>query len=308
MKAFVFALCSLFTTSALAVPFVEIAGKRHATGLIPSEPAADARFWTPGRRGDVPLNYDAREFGLVTPIKNQGSCGSCWSFARTKALEAAYIKAGYTAADLAEQDALVNDDNSYGCNGGFMDGRFETNYGVTSEDQCPYRTSDRYSCNGTKVAKAVRWAFVGERNRKPTDEELKAAIYQYGVLAVEVAAGGGFRPNSAGDITTCNSSSINHMVTLTAYRTLASGAVQFLIGNSWGTSWGLEGFAWSKNGCNRLANSAMFFYIDPITPPNPPTPIDCDGLYSELGECKTSKAPGCEGKVEEFKQCVKEAK
>jgi C1A family cysteine protease len=139
---------------------------------------------------------------------------------------------------MAEQDALVNDRNSYGCRGGFMDGRFEVTKGVTTEELCPYRTSDRYSCKGEKYAKATRWAMVGAANRAPTVDELRQAIIDYGVLAVTVAAGGSFSPNSSGRITTCGSRGINHMVTLAGYRPAPSGGYEFLIANSWGTNWG----------------------------------------------------------------------
>jgi cathepsin L len=219
---------------------------------------------------ELPESYDARDDGLVSPIKNQGGCGSCWAFARTKAFEAALLKAGKLqesgSLDLAEQDTLVNDRSSSGCNGGYMDGDYEVNSGVTTEDQCPYRTSDRYSCRGTKFAKATRWAMLGQNGRAPTTDELKAAIYQYGVIAVTVAAGGAFSPNSDGRITSCGSWSVNHMVTLAGYRPSPDGGTEFLIGNSWGTSWGDNGFAWSKQGCNKLASTpgdaALFFYFE----------------------------------------------
>jgi C1A family cysteine protease len=268
MRKFLWGLLML-STSAFADPAtVTIKGKTYSTGLLPRTKDMPAFYKSLTVRGELPESYDAREHGLVTPIKNQGNCGSCWSFARTKALEASAIIAGRStsnALDMAEQDALVNDRNSYGCRGGFMDGRFEVTKGVTTEELCPYRTSDRYSCKGEKYAKATRWAMVGAANRAPTVDELRQAIIDYGVLAVTVAAGGSFSPNSSGRITTCGSRGINHMVTLAGYRPAPSGGYEFLIANSWGTNWGDGGFAWSKQGCNQLASTpgdaALFFYV-----------------------------------------------
>lgn len=238
---------------------------RYAKGYLGPLPHIGVPYLSPV--GDsVPDAYDSREDGFVTPIKNQGNCGSCWAFARTKAFEAALLVAGYAPPlDLSEQDTLVNDKTAYGCGGGFMDGRFEVNQGQTVEAACPYRASTRYRCNGEKLAKATKWAMLGQRGRAPTDDELKAAIYRYKVLAVTVAAGSGFSPRG-GRITTCSSRSVNHMVTLVGYRPAPGGGVEYLIANSWGTGWGDKGFAWSKKGCNKLASTpgdaALFFYVE----------------------------------------------
>jgi cathepsin L len=270
MRRYLWSLLILSTAAFAEPSTVKIKGKTYRTGLLPRTKDMPAVYKHINVRGDLPESYDARDHGLVTSIKNQGNCGSCWSFARTKALEAAVIIAGRSssdALDMAEQDPLVNDRNSYGCRGGFMDGRFEESKGVTTEDLCRYRTSDRYSCKAEKFAKAARWAMIGADNLAPTVDELRQAIVNYGVLAVTVAAGNSFSPNSSGRITTCGSRGINHMVTLAGYRPAPNGGYEFLIGNSWGTNWGDGGFAWSKRGCNQLASTpgdaAMFFQVAP---------------------------------------------
>lgn len=276
---FILFIFVIFSQPAFSQLTTRIDGQTYFTGLLPTPVSRETgRVYFKSAPLSIPDSYDSREGGYVTPIKNQGSCGSCWSFSRTKALEAAFLLSGKAKMpfDLAEQDALVNDRNSHGCNGGYMDGRFEVNYGVTTEALCPYRASGRYSCNGVKYGKAEKWAFIGESNRKPTDEDLKQAIYQYKVISVVVAAGSGFSPNADGDIRTCTSRSINHMVTLAGYRPAANGGVEYLIGNSWGTGWGNGGFAWSKAFCNRLAEEALFFYIEGEEPSPVPVPVALD--------------------------------
>jgi C1A family cysteine protease len=254
-------LLALFFTSAPAL----------AQGYLPlPRDKADARPYRALNLGDVgelPEAYDSRDEGYVTPIKQQGSCGSCWAFARTKAFEAALLNIGREIdVDLAEQDTLVNDRSSYGCNGGFMDGDFEVEQGQTTEEECPYRGSHRFRCQGTKYAQAVSWAMLGGRRSAPSVDELRAAIHKYKVLAVTVAAGRSFSPNREGRITTCGSRGVNHMVTLVGYRPAPNGGYEFLIANSWGEGWGDGGYAWSKQGCNQLASSAgdaaLFFTAD----------------------------------------------
>jgi C1A family cysteine protease len=297
-----------------------IHGRRYATGYLGQRDGGPlgASFWkpTPAEVAVLPDSYDLRDHGLTTPIVNQGSCGSCWSFARTKAHESAWLKAGNVLAlDLAEQDTLVNDRSAYGCNGGFMDGRYEVDNGQSLEADCPYRASTRYSCQKPKASQPVSWSMVGANSStSPTPDDLRAAIYHKGAIAVTVAAGGSFSPNSDGVITGCGSRSINHMVTLVGYRPASSGGYEFLIANSWGTSWGLGGFAWSKQGCNRLASSAgdaaLFFEVQPV---NPPDPIDCPALYMELSDCLVdapsapyNKRQSCSEKYLTFSKCIRQ--
>lgn len=277
-----------------AADAVQIKGVFHRTGYLGPQAGGiqgSATYVAPtaAEIAALPESYDARSENLVTPIKNQGNCGSCWSFSRTKAFEAALIKAGHPVAlDLAEQDALVNDRSASGCGGGYMDGDFEVDAGVTTEALCPYRASGRYSCRGEKYAKAVKWTMIGG-NRRPSVDELRFAVKKYGVLSVTVAAGGGFSPNSQGRILSCGSRSINHMVTLVAYRPAAEGGTEFLIANSWGTSWGQGGYAWSKQGCNMLASeagdAALAYEVEPNTPPPA-----CDEQFAAVMSAKEGLA------------------
>ncbi len=276
----------VLATPVLATPVLA----QHATGLLKRPKDAPRTYFAPySAFGDLPDSFDARDEAVIPPVRDQGQCGSCWDFATTGAFETALIKAGKGEAvslNLSEQDQLVNNHSAYGCDGGFMDGTFLQTEGETTESVCPYRANDGVSCSGAKFAKATKWALLGASGRSPTVDELRAGIVQYGSLFVTVAAGNSFVPNAQGRITSCGSTGINHMVQIVGYRPTsgASGTdYEFLIKNSWGISWGQNGYAWSKQGCNKLAvdpdDAAGFFYVEGATPTPVPTVIN--GLAEE---------------------------
>lgn len=230
---------------------------------------------------ELPASYDLRTLGLVSKIKNQGGCGSCWSFAITKATESARLKAGLTEQDLSEQQQVSCDRNAAGCGGGNMDNAdYEVGTGLALESDYPY-TASNSRCRSplpTIASKLKSWAYVGGGNRKPTVDELKQAIYQYGTIFVTVAAGGSDWGGSRVHMTGCSNRGTNHMVTLVGWNEQN----EFIIGNSWGSDWGESGFAYAKQGCDNLANDsdgAAFVVYEGGPAPVPPhirLPIEID--------------------------------
>jgi len=189
-----------------------------------------------------PTRKDWREDGVVSAVKDQGGCGSCWAFAATECVESHYMIATKDEAILAPQyyvNCVVNDKGcggTGGCEGAIAELAFNltAQVGIPLEKDLPYKGRDA-SCGSYPEAVTCD----GYHHLSPNDpDELETALASVGPVAVSVAAnwgryGGGVFEGGCSS----NSCSIDHAV-------LAVGYDQdyWLIRNSWGSSWGEKGY------------------------------------------------------------------
>jgi KDEL-tailed cysteine endopeptidase len=194
----------------------------------------------------VPTSIDWRTRNAVTPIKNQGSCGSCWSFAAIGALEGLYsIKTGILKVFSEQQ--LVDCSGSYGtyaCNGGTMTAayKYTRDYGVELSTAYPYRAVKQTCAFNSN---SVVWKNVGYVSVTRNDNvALEAAVAQQPVSAAVQANAGVFQYYTGGiiDGTACGTS-VNHGILIVGYGVdSATGKKYWIIKNSWGTGWGEAGY------------------------------------------------------------------
>lgn len=216
----------------------------YAKGLVkPKNADKEAVFLSP-RPVDLPEEYDLRALGLVSPIRNQGSCGSCWAFGTADALESNALVQGGPSLFLSTQQ-LVNC-QYYGCGGGYFAFDYVMNKGVTDAKSLPYTARDgRCKENFDTKHFVTSWYRLGTSRNGPTVEEVKTAIYKYGAVAVTVAARS-WGNYQGGVKQSCSKSSTDHIVTLVGWRKDNT----WILKNSWGTGWGEKGFGYFPFGCN----------------------------------------------------------
>ncbi|RWR77070.1 senescence-specific cysteine protease SAG39 [Cinnamomum micranthum f. kanehirae] len=200
----------------------------------------------------VPASMDWRKKGAVTPIKNQGQCGSCWAFSAVAAVEGITKLSTGKLLSLSEQE-LVDCDTSgvdQGCAGGLMDDAFlliQHNQGLTTEANYPYVGTDD-SCN-TKESANHAAKITGHEDVPANSENalLKAVANQPVSVAID-ASGFDFQFYSSGVFTGQCGTSLDHGVAAVGYGATANGTKYWLVKNSWGTGWGENGYIMMERG------------------------------------------------------------
>ncbi|CAK9315537.1 unnamed protein product [Citrullus colocynthis] len=197
-----------------------------------------------GNMVNLPTNVDWRKENAVTPIKDQGQCGSCWAFSAVAAVEGINkIKTGKLMS-LSEQELVDCDvaSGNQGCNGGYMYKAFEfiKKTGLTTEIEYPYRGIESV-CNKQKVR--YRTVTISGYEKVPVNDEksLKAAVANQPVSVAIDAGGYDFQFYSGGVFSGNCGKQLNHGVAIVGYGE-ASNKTYWLVKNSWGTDWGESGY------------------------------------------------------------------
>lgn len=218
---------------------------------------------------DAPSSIDWRTKNAVTPVKNQGQCGSCWAFSATGSMEGAWAIAKGELISLSEQQLVdcSGPEGNQGCDGGLMDQAFQyviDNHGICSEASYPYQGVDG-TCKTTckKVVTISSYTDVQTMNETAI---LYAVANQPVSIAVE--ADQSYWQNYQGGIVSspgCGDN-LDHGVLIVGYGTDSSTNQDYwIVKNSWGEAWGEKGYIRlirNHNECG-LATDPSFPNVNP---------------------------------------------
>ena len=200
----------------------------------------------------LPAAVDWTAKGAVTPVKDQGQCGSCWSFSTTGALEGAYaIKNGdlvsFSEQQLVDCDTLGNGGRDHGCNGGLMDNAFSwiaKNNGLCLEADYPYvsgvtKTAGTCakSCKNVAGSDVVKFVDV----EAASDLAFSTALSQQPVSVAIEADQREFQLYKSGVFTGACGTNLDHGVLAVGYGS-ENGLEYYKVKNSWSTTWGDKGY------------------------------------------------------------------
>jgi C1A family cysteine protease len=210
--------------------------------------------------------------GAVTDVKDQGKCGSCWSFSTTGALEGAYFNKYSSLVSFSEQNLVDCDLTDLGCNGGIIDNAFkwtQKNGGLCTEAGYPYvsgTTQKRGTCN-TACAKNTKVAPVGYTDvTKNSDSALMSALNLNPVSVAIEADQSTFQLYKSGVLTAACGTNLDHGVLAVGYGTYTDGTDYYKVKNSWGTGWGMGGYILLQRGVAQVGGQCGILAGPPSYP------------------------------------------
>lgn len=263
--------------------------ERHFLGL--RDPPAAAKPVETGTPAPIlpvdslPANFDWREHGAVTLVKNQGLCGACWAFTTTGAIEGAHFVATGKLVNLSEQQ-LVDCDKKCdptdkkscdsGCRGGLMTNAYEYVMeagGLMTAADYPYKgTVGQCNFNKNKVAvKVENFSTVSL-----DEDQIAANLVKYGPLAVGLNAA--FMQTYVGGVSCpllCSKKFVNHGVLLVGYQESGFTPLRltnkpyWILKNSWGPRWGEQGFYKLCRGLGECGMNTMVSAVAAKVIPSP---------------------------------------
>jgi len=234
---------------------------------------------------DLPSSVDWRQKNVISAVKNQGGCGSCWAFGATEQVESYVALSGAALPILSPQELVSCDTNPHhcggtgGCEGSVPELAFDyvKANGLALEANYPYQGRDS-QCNTSATSKPAA-SLTGYVKLVQNDyDSVMNALATVGPLAVNVWAMP-FQSYRSGVFNTCNyktNMDIDHVMQLVGYGT-DQGKDYWIVRNSWGASWG-------ENGYIRLAREKQSLATCGLDT----TPADgtgCDGDPSVIGVC-----------------------
>jgi C1A family cysteine protease len=211
--------------------------------------------------GALPSAYDARDYGYVTPVKDQEDCGSCWIFAATADFESEVAIGESNLRDFSEQELGDCNIREWFCGGGnaYVTTNYFSKKGAANETCHTYAATEQ-TCQGCLLLKNVdNWRIITgiDGDELSNVDTIKNAILEYGPVYTTMYVRDDFFYYSGGVYEYLHppNQPNNHAILIIGWNDTLGDNGAWLIKNSWGTGWGMGGYAWVAYGSAKLGES-----------------------------------------------------
>ena len=221
--------------------------------FVSKEAGATGNKVVTGEGVAVATDIDWVAKGAVTPVKDQGQCGSCWSFSTTGGLEGAFQVANGKLTSFSEQQLVSCDKVDAGCDGGLMDNAYDwitKNGGLCEESAYPYTSGGGEGGFCKKTCTDVAGSAPTKHNDVDMSDTAMMAALNIGPVSVAIEADqSAFQLYKSGVLTsTACGTNLDHGVLAVGYGTYTDGTDYYKVKNSWGASWGMSGYILMERG------------------------------------------------------------
>jgi C1A family cysteine protease len=224
--------------------------KNPSFGAVPNVCTPDAKA------------FDWRQHGQGLGVKDQGDCGSCWAFATDAVFESRVAARRSEKVNASEQE-LLSCSGAGNCGSGFWAFQYLVDHGTTTTETYGYvAKTDACRSEIPTPLRAAVWEFVRADGGIPTQQELRNALCDHGPIAVGITATAAFQKytkKNGYDFTKPfderSTNATNHAIAVVGWD---DDKHAWLIKNSWGTSWGIDGYGWVDYDSNHVGDAAAW--------------------------------------------------
>jgi len=231
------------------------------------KPAKDKQITKTDIATDVsalPTSLDWRTKGAVTPVKDQGQCGSCWAFSATEGVESGWFLCGHKLVSLSPQQVVSCDPNDDGCNGGDLPTAFQyiQSAGLESEAAYPYTSGSgddgRCKYDQSKVVANINGFSYATTTLNET--QMQSVMTTKGPLSICVDAET-WQYYTGGVVTSDCGTDLDHCVQVVGWNTYTDGTPYWTVRNSWSTQWGIAGYIYVERNQDECGIAMEATYI-----------------------------------------------